>query len=205
MRRHARLGALSPPAAALCAALVLAAALSGCAGQDVKASTRSAATRAVKVGAATWYVPTTVVIGPSPTGASPSKAGTTASGNDPYTWTVQGSGTWAGRDVKVFARPANGVRDVALVTAQMLGLAQVGGIPSFSSLGQHAVSVLGADASNSVLFSYRGSDGSGQGMWVAAVQTKSTQGVLLQVATPGKPIDPAFAQTVVDSLQFTKP
>lgn len=190
------------PHALLGSAVIVAAAASGCAGQDVAASTHPKDTRAVQVGAATWYLPKTVDVAPV---ASPSSSGSaTAVANDPYHWTLRGTGTWDGRAVKVFARPANGVRNSGLLTGQMLGLAQVGGIPTFNSFGGHKVSVVGADQSETLSFSYAGSDGKGQGLWVAAVQSRSAQGAFVQVATPDRPVDPAFAQKVVDSVEFAK-
>lgn len=188
--------------------LLIAVAASGCAGQDVAASTHPKGSRAQQVGAATWYLPTTVTIAPAtPAGSGPSPSpgsSGSASANDPTVWTVQGSGTWDGRQVKVFARPTTGVRQASLLITQLLGFAQIGGIPTFSSLGGHGVSVTGADLSEELTFSYSGTAGTGQGLWVAAVQSRSALGVVVQVATTGATVDPAFVQKVVDSLEFAK-
>lgn len=191
MRRRSMLAVLAGTALAV----------AGCAGADVENTGPQEESMAVEIGSATWHLPRTVTLTPKPSStASPPPDGLDAAS---LAWTHEGAGLWGETRVRVFARALSDERFALEVTGKLRAVAQIGGIPSFSSLAQSEANVRGASTAQTVLFSYSGDQGSGQGMWLAAVQSRTRQGIVVQVATTDTNIEPSLIQAVADSVELS--
>jgi hypothetical protein len=187
-----------------CLALGLVLACLGCAGRDVASSDRPDDSAATRLGDFSWYLPSSVTTQTvAPTHTSTPDGDGAIDVSEMADWTLKGTGTWDGSQVKVFGRAMTVERSAGDSIDYLVVLGQTGAVPSWRSLRRDTVTVQGADEAETLVFSYDGSDGSGQGMWLAARSSRADKGVVVQVALPGGTIDPAFVDKVADSLELT--